>query len=269
MREFADKTVVITGGATGIGLSLAKQFGKEGANVVIGGLRADRLQQAEAELASLGVNARHLVCDVTRYGDVEALADFAWGALGHVDVLINNAGIVDPPRAAIETPIDEVRRIFDVNLYGVWHCISVFGKRFIAQRTPAAIYNVGSENALFVALPMSASYVASKHAVLGLTEALREEVPDFIDVGLICPGFVRSEAGDPETMAMGMDTDRYTDLVMKQIKQREFFIVSHAYNKVRIQARHDEIVSAYDTYAPRYEGDTEFDVRTLQDRARP
>ena len=266
MRDFENKTVVITGGATGIGFSFAKRFGEEGANIVIGGLRADRLRQAEVELVSLGVNAKYLVCDVTKYGDVEALADFAWSEFGHVDAIVNNAGIISPPCAAIDTPLEDVRRIVDVNFYGVWHGVSVFGKRFIAQGTPAAIYNVGSENALFVAAPMCAAYVASKHAVLGLTEALREEVPAFIDVGLICPGFVRSEIGDAEMMDMGMDTDRFTALAMEQIKNGEFFIVSHAYNRVRIEARHEEIVNAYEGYAPRYDGDTEFDVRTLMAR---
>lgn len=266
IRDFKNKTVVITGGATGIGFSFAKQFGEEGANVVIGGLGADRLRQAEAELASLGINAKHLVCDVTKYGDVESLADFAWDEFGHVDAIMNNAGIASHPCAAIETPIEDVRRIFDENFYGVWHGVSVFGRRFIAQGTPAAIYNVGSENSLFVAVPMSAAYVATKHAVLGLTEALREEAPEFIDVGLICPGFVRSEIGDPEVMAMGMDTDQFTALAMEQIKNGQFFIVSHAYNRVRIEARYDEIVKAYDGYAPRYDGDTEFDVRTLMAR---
>ncbi len=266
MKDFKNKTVVITGGATGIGFSLAKRFGEEGANVVIGGLRADRLKQAEDELASVGVNARHLVSDVTKLGDVEALADFAWNAFGQVDAVVNNAGVISPPCSAIDTPIEDVRRIFDVNFYGVWHGVSVFGKRLIAQGKPAGIYNVGSENALFVAAPMCAAYVASKHAVLGLTEALRDELPEFIDVGLICPGFVRSEIGDPEMMAMGMDTDRFTAVVMEQIKNGEFFVVSHAYNRVRIDTRYDEIASAYDRYAPRYDADAEFDIRTLMAR---
>jgi short-subunit dehydrogenase len=110
---------------------------------------------------------------------------------------------------------------------------------------------------------MAAAYVATEHAVLALTESLREEMPDFVEVGLICPGFVTSEIGPPEAMAMGMDTDRYVDIAMGQIKADEFFIVSHAYNIERINARHDEITGAFATYAPRYEGDEEFDVRSL------
>ena len=269
MRDFNNKTVVITGGATGIGFSFAKRFGEEGAKVVIGGLQPDRLQQAEAELVALGVNARHLFCDVTKYEDVEALADFAWKEFGEVHVILNNAGVILPPTPTIDASLEDARRLLDVNFYGIWHGVSVFGKRFIEQGKPAAIYNLGSENALCLAIPMSAAYVASKHAVLALTETLREDTPEFIDVGLICPGFVRSELGGPENeqvAALGMDTDRFTTIAMEQIKNGEFFIVSHAYNRVRIDARYEEIVNAFERYAPRYEGDSEFDVRTLAAR---
>ena len=263
MKDFKDKVVVITGGATGIGFSFAKRFGQDGAKVVIAGRRQDRLEQAEAALADLGVKTRHFVCDVAKAGDIEALADFAWGAFDHVDVIVNNAGMGLERHTVLDTPDEELRHIFDVNFFGLWHGCAVFGKRFIDQATPAAIYNIGSENSLFNAMPLSAAYIATKHAVLAMTEALREEMPEFIDVGLICPGFVRSELGDPAVMAMGMDTDKYTAIAMEQIKAGEFFIVSHAYNIVRIDARHRQVADAYARYAPRYDGDDEFDARSL------
>ena len=263
MRDFKDKVVAITGGATGIGFSFAKQLGREGARIAIAGLRENRLREAEEALAGLGIQAKGWVCDVSRRQEVEHFADLAWDAFGQVDVIVNNAGIGLEQSPVMDTPESEYRRIFDVNLFGVWNGVSVFGKRFIEQGTPAGIYNIGSENSLFIAVPMSGAYVATKHAVLAITEALREEVPDFISVGLICPGFVRSEIGPPEVMRAGMDTDAYTAIAMEQIKNGEFFIVSHAYNMVRIRDRYEEISGAYERYAPRYEGDSEFDVRTL------
>jgi short-subunit dehydrogenase len=139
----------------------------------------------------------------------------------------------------------------------------VFGRRFIEQGTPAAIYNVGSENSLFHGVPHAAAYVATKHGVLAITETLAEEMPDFVEVGLICPGFVTSELGPPEMMVNAMDTDRYVDIAFEQIKAGEFFIVSHAYNIVRINQRHDAMEKAYAKYAPRYEGDEEYDIRSL------
>jgi len=143
----------------------------------------------------------------------------------------------------------------------VWNGVSVFGKRFIAQKTPAAIFNVGSENCFFNAVPEGAGYVASKHALLAMTAALHEEVPDNIKVGLICPGLVRSELSKETTL--GMNTDAFAAVVFKQIEAGAFFIVSHAFNVVRIHERLDPLETAYATYAPRYPNDDAFDVRTL------
>lgn len=268
MNNFKDRVVVITGGATGIGLSFARQFTKRGARVVLAGRRQARLDEAVKSLQAQGGDASAFQCDVVNRAEVEDLADYTWQTHGRCDVIVNNAGRVQDMAPVIDTSEDVTRAIFDVDYFGVLNGAAVFGKRFIDQGTPAAIYNVGSENSLFIAAPMvAAGYVASKHAVLAMTDALREEVPDFIEVGLICPGFVMSEINDEELMSHGMDTDRYTDIAMAQIENGEFFIVSHAFNMVRIRERYEEIAAAYDRYAPRYDGDDEFDIRTLMARA--
>lgn len=264
MKNFKDKVVVITGGATGIGFSFAKKFGAEGAKVVISGRREDRLQEAVKALSDIKIEAKYFQCDVTKRQEVEKLADFTWDVFGTVDVIVNNAGTSGSRIPLIDFPIEEFHKVYDVNIFGIVNGVSVFGKRFIEQGTPAAIYNIGSENSLFNAIPRGgAAYVSSKHAVLAITEILREEVPEFIEVGLICPGFTRSELVDPAATQYAMDTDKYAEIAMEQIKNGEFFIVSHAYNIVRINERHDALVKAFERYAPRYDGDEEFDVRTL------
>jgi NAD(P)-dependent dehydrogenase (short-subunit alcohol dehydrogenase family) len=261
MQDFNGKVVVITGAATGIGFSLAKQFVARGADVVIAARRRERLDEAASTLIANGGEVRVFECDVTERDQVEALADFATQEFGGADVLVNNAGVGPVAATVIDARREDVQRVLDVNLFGVWNGVSVFGRRFMQQGTPAAIYNVGSENCFFNAVPKGAGYVASKHAVLAMTAALREEVPDHIEVGLICPGLVQSELA--RETSEGMDTDRYAALVMTQILAGEFFIVSHAYNIVRIRARNEEIERAFKKYAPRYEGDDEFDVRSL------
>jgi NAD(P)-dependent dehydrogenase (short-subunit alcohol dehydrogenase family) len=263
MKDFKDKVVAITGGATGIGFSFAKRFGEEGAKLVLSGRRENRLKEAVAKLEELGYEAKYFRCDVTEPQEVKSFADFAWKEFGKVDVLINNAGMMLPPKPFLETTLDDYRKIYEVNIFGVITGSREFAKRFIEQGTPAAIYNIGSENSLFNGVPMGAPYVSSKQTVLPITEALREETPDFVEVGLICPGFVRSELGDPENMKHAMDTDKYTSLAMEQIKAGEFFIVSHAYNIVRVTERYEQIKGAFEKYAPRYEGDDEFDIRTI------
>ncbi|WP_144147283.1 SDR family NAD(P)-dependent oxidoreductase [Paraburkholderia sp. BCC1884] len=261
MQDFNGKVVVITGGATGIGFALAKQFAQQGAHLVLAGIQLDRLEEAAKALREDAAQVEIFECDVTHRDQVEALANFAWDKLGRVDVIVNNAGVGPIPSTVIDATPEDVQKVLNVNLFGVWNGVSVFGKRFVAQGTPAAIYNIGSENSFFNAIPEGAGYVVSKHGVLAMTVALREEVPPHIDVALICPGLVLSELAK-ETQE-GMATDKYAALVMKQILAGKFYIVSHAFNLVRMQARWREIEAAFATYAPRYKNDVEFDVRTL------
>jgi NAD(P)-dependent dehydrogenase (short-subunit alcohol dehydrogenase family) len=263
MREFRDKVVVITGGATGIGFAFARAFAAEGAKIVISGLRGNRLRDSAGALAESGADVKSHVGDVSKLEDVEALADFAWNAYGHVDVIMNNAGVMVQHNSVIDMPIEDIQNIFAVNFFGVLYGCKVFGKRFIEQGTPAAIYNLGSENSLFHGTPYNGAYVATKHSVLAITHSLYEELPSFIDVSLICPGFVVSELGPEENMKYGMATDKFIGIAMEQLKANEFFVVSHAYNMERIDDRHKMLSKAYATYAPRYAGDQEYDVRTI------
>ena len=262
MKDFEGKIVVITGGATGIGFALAKQFALRGARIVLCGRRPERLQEAQTNLSALTTtDARVFACDVTKRDEVEALADFAWREFGQVDALVNNAGVGPILAPVIETKQSDVEGIFAINFFGAWNGVSVFGGRFVKQGTPAAIYNVGSENCFFNAVPQGAGYVASKHALMAMTNALREELPEFIDVSLICPGLVKSEL--THLTDAGMDTDKFAERAMKQIVAGKYYVVSHAYNVERIRPITKEIGEAFAEYAPRYAGDDEFDVRAL------
>lgn len=262
MDSFKDKIVVITGGATGIGFGLAKRFGAEGAKIVIGEPRQNRLDEAVAELRGLGVEASAMVMDVTDPKSMEAFADFAWDTYGGANVLINNAGIAVGRSPMVDLPLEDLHKLMNVNFFGVWHGAAIFGKRMIAQGEPAAIYNVASENAFFNAVQNSAAYITSKHAVRGLTGAMRDEFPDFIDVGMIVPGFVASEMTKGSEQ-FAMDADTFAEKVVEQIRAGEFYVVTHSYNMVRIKPIHEAVEAAYERNAPRYEGDEEYDVPTL------
>ncbi|MEM9668512.1 MAG: SDR family oxidoreductase [Pseudomonadota bacterium] len=263
MTSYKDQCIVITGGATGIGFALAKAFGAEGAKIVIGEPRQEKLKAAAAELSDLGVEVSTMVMDVTDPESMEAFANFAWGTYGTVHGLINNAGIGQPRKTVTDLPLGDLHRVFDVNFYGVWHGSAIFGKRMIEQGAPAFIYNVGSENSFFPAAPLMSAYVATKHAVRGLTVAMREEFPEFIDIGLICPGFVKSDLTPPPFGEFAMDTNEFAAKVVEQIRTGEFYVVTHAYNTERYRPIHEEIDAAYAAHAPRYDGDEEYDVRTL------
>lgn len=261
MKNYDDAGVVITGGATGIGFALAKRFGERGARVMVAEMRQERIDEAVAALRSLDIEAHGALCDVRQREQVEALADQAWSALGRVDVIVNNAGIGGRRSSVIDARREDIDAVLATNLFGVWNGTSVFGARFLEQGTPAGIYNVGSENSFFHATTHMSPYVVSKFGVRALTEALREEVPDFIHVALVVPGWVRSELGPH--MDPGMDTDRYSEIVIEQLQDGAFYVVSHAFNAMRIDERTSEIQAAFSRYAPRYEGDDEYDVRSV------
>ena len=252
--SFAGQVAVITGGAGGIGHALGAALQAAGAQVLLVDLP--------------GADPAIFACDVTQPDQVEALAEHAWTRFGRVDLLINNAGIAGANGRLPKVDLASARRVFEVNFWGVWHGCRAFAPRLAAQDSPSAIYNVASENALFCAVPRSAAYIATKHAVLGLTESLREDLPPHVHAGTIIPGWVQSGMGAPEVQHHAMPAARYAEIVLPQIAARERFVVSHASNAVPIAERETALAAAYARYAPRYAGDDEYDVRTVIARMR-
>lgn len=264
MKDFKDKVVVITGGATGIGKAMADKFGAEGATVIISARRENRLQEAVKDLMDKGVDARYKVCDVSNLEDVKALADYAWDEFGHVDVLVNNAGITGVPEAVADASEESYQRVFNVNVFGMLNGIWAFGNRMIAQGTPAMILNVSSETGLYVPGPMMGAYAASKHAGRAITEALRLEMPEQVQVGIIFPGLVQSElGGSTEMTRIGMPTEEFIDIIWPQIENGEFYIVSHPWAKDYAGENAAELANAFDRYAPHFEGDQKYDSKWL------
>ena len=265
MKDFKNKVVVITGGATGIGFGLAKRFGQEGAIIRIAGLRENRLQEAVQVLMKKDIRASYQICDVTKEADLIELEKSTRKRYGSVDVLVNNAGVGGVRKSIFDISQAEIMETLNVNYFGVWNGIRVFGKQMIAAGTPCAIYNVGSENSFFNAV-INAHYVSGKYAVLGLTKALRDEAPDFMKVGIIIPGFVHTEIGPEVFMKMGMSPDEFADRIVPQMKDGQFYLVGHSYNIVRIVEEFEEVKAAFDNYAPRHQGDEKYDIKLLNKR---
>ena len=252
--SFDGQVAVITGGARGIGRALGTALQAAGAQVLL----ADLPSQDPLIFA----------CDVTEPQAVENLADHAWATFGRVDLLINNAGIAGANGRMPKVDLAAARRVFDVNFWGVWHGCQAFAPRMAEQDFASAIYNVASENALFCAVPRSAAYIASKHAVLGLTESLREDLPPHVHAGTIIPGWVQSGMGAPDVQHHAMPAERYAEIILPQIAARERFVVSHASNSDPIAEREAALSAAYARYAPRYPGDEEYDARAFIARMR-
>lgn len=270
MRDFKNKVVVITGGATGIGKALADKFGAEGAKVILCARRENRLQEAANDLSSRGVEARYKVCDVSNLDDVRALADFAWNEFGRVDVLVNNAGITGAPQFIVDSSEEAFQQVFKVNIFGMLNGVWAFGKRMVEQGTPAMILNVNSEAGLYIPGPMTGLYAASKSAGRSISESLRMEMPDHVQVGCIYPGLVQSElGGSPEMTRIGMPTAEFVDAIWPQIENGEFHIVSHPWAKDYFGETASELSSAFDRYAPHFDGDNKYDSRWLATQTVP
>jgi short-subunit dehydrogenase len=145
-------------------------------------------------------------------------------------------------------------------LNGIW----AFGNRMIAQGTEAMILNVNSETGLYVPGPMMGGYSASKHAGRAISEVLRLEVPEQVQVGVIFPGLVQSElGGSTEMTQIGMPTEEFVDLIWPQIENGEFYIVSHPWAKDYSNEAAEELATAFDRYAPHFEGDRKYDSKWL------
>lgn len=103
-------------------------------------------------------------------------------------MIFNDAGVSSEPTKLIDGKEADFRWLLDVNVMGTWNGCSVFGKRFREQGTPSHIINTASENSFYPVASMSGFYVATKHAILALSDVLRMEVPDFIKVSILCCG---------------------------------------------------------------------------------
>ncbi|MBO6525848.1 SDR family NAD(P)-dependent oxidoreductase [Erythrobacter sp.] len=253
MSDWVPANAVITGGASGIGFAIAQRLAGRGVRVMLADLPGERLDEAAAGIEG----ALAQPCDVSDPAQVDTLADAAFDRLGTVELLLNNAGAGGPRGRLWEVDPAEARRHFDVNVWGVWHGCRAFAPRMIDQDVPGAIYNTGSENSFFCAAPQTAAYIAGKHAVLGLTESMREDLPDHVHAGTIVPGWVFTPFGDARVMQHGMDVGEYADLVVPQLLARRRFVVSHRSNLKRIDERMDELRTSYSQFG----SDDDNDVR--------
>ena len=193
-NDIGRKVVVITGASSGMGEAAARHLSAQGATVVLGARRIERLQALACELSAAGGKALAVETDVTDRGQVQHLVDAAVETYGRIDVLINNAGIM--PLSPLERlKIDEWDRMIDVNLKGVLYGIAAALPHMKAQRA-GHIINLSSVagHKLFGG---SAVYSATKFGVRALSEGLRQEVTPYnIRITIISPGAVKTELLD-------------------------------------------------------------------------
>jgi NADP-dependent 3-hydroxy acid dehydrogenase YdfG len=191
------KVVVITGASSGLGEAAARHLSAQGASVVLGARRIDRLGALVGELTARGGKAIAAPTDVTNADQVKALVDAAVRTYGRIDVMINNAGLM--PQSMLERlKIDEWDRMIDVNIKGVLYGIAAALPHMTAQKSGQFI-NVSSVAGHKVR-PGGTVYAATKHAVRVISEGLRQEVKPYnIRTTVISPGAVDTELPDTIT----------------------------------------------------------------------
>jgi NADP-dependent 3-hydroxy acid dehydrogenase YdfG len=207
-----DKTVLITGASSGIGVGIARELAVAGARLVLGARRTDRLDALASELRFNGAQVATQRLDVTSRADVEAFAQAGRDTFGPIDAIVNNAGVM-PLSLMASLKVDEWDRMIDVNIKGVLYGVAAVLPEMTARRA-GHIVNIASIGALSVS-PTAAVYCATKYAVRAISDGLRQENQD-IRVTCIHPGVVESELADTITDQAAADLMKtYRSIALK------------------------------------------------------
>jgi NAD(P)-dependent dehydrogenase (short-subunit alcohol dehydrogenase family) len=274
MKEFKGKVAVITGAASGIGFGLAERCAKEGMKVVLAGINENTLKKAEKDIKKTGATTLVVKTDVSKAGDVEALAKKTLDAFGAVHLLFNNAGF-GFLSTTWESTLADWQWVLGVNLWGIIYGVHFFVPIMIKQDIECHIVNTAGGAGL-VSPPYS-PYAVAKHGVVALSEMLYRELEmkgHNIGVSVLCPGFIKTKAmegernrpinlrnkpgegidmSDPIVQAYtqyarqaidnGMPPQQLADVVFRAIRDKKFYIFPNAeFNKPRIQARMEDIL---------------------------
>jgi NAD(P)-dependent dehydrogenase (short-subunit alcohol dehydrogenase family) len=245
MREFSGRTAVITGGASGIGLAMARRFGAEGMRIVLADIEEPELDKALDELRAAGTEVRGVVTDVADHDAVVNLRDRALEAFGDVHILCNNAGVVG--RTIVDSSIDTWRWVVGVNLFGVINGCNVFLPGLVEQGE-GHVVNTASLAGLRGNAGLGV-YCTTKFGVVGLSESLFEELRasgSKVGVTVMCPGFVQTRiaesarnmpahmkaslpVGQPmgQAVAAGMPAAEVADAVFEAVVADRLYVLTH------------------------------------------
>ena len=277
MREFKGKTAFVTGGASGIGLAMAKAFAERGMNVMLADVERSALDSALTDIGKLGNHVRGVACDVADPDSVQRAAQATFEAFGRVHVLCNNAGVA--AGGGIDTiSIENWRWVVDVNLMGVVYGVRSFLPHMRAHGEGGHIVNTASMAGMISGMGFS-PYAATKFAVVAMSEGLRPQLQPFgIGVSVLCPHFVRTNIGesgrnrqerygrtpqlDPgspaaamvkelgKLIAAGLDPAEVAARVVAAIESDELYIFTHPNMRQFVEARFAAIEAAKDEVKP-------------------
>lgn len=270
MTQLSGKTAVITGGASGLGLAIARALAARGVKLVLADRDAQAARLAAAALQGQGAQAIGVGCDVRDEAQVRAAADAALAEFGKVHVIVNNAGVSLAGETG-KTPLPDWRWIVDINLMGVVHGVEIFTPLLREHGEGGHILNVASMAGHHGA-PTMGPYNATKFAVVGYSEALAAElVPLGVGVSVLCPGFARTnihmsalaspsfsanrtaEPGDQERLAFftalvegGVAPELVGEAAARGMEADRLYIFTHPELRALVEARNARLLADYD-----------------------
>ncbi len=279
MKNFEGRVAVVTGGASGIGLALAKRFARAKMKVVLADIEVEALGKARSDVEKLGAEVLTVETDVSKSEQVEALAKRAVADLGGVHVVCNNAG-VGGGGVIWETKLEDWQWVFGVNLWGVVHGIRTFVPIMLEQDDEGHVVNTASFAGL-TSNPFTGVYSATKHAVVAMSEVLHHELAlrgSKVKASVLCPAWVNTsivdsqrnrpaEAGKPSVaqtdqekaidamvrsaIRSGLEPDEVAAKVFDAIAAEQFYILTHPHWNKALEKRFSEIVEQRNpTFAP-------------------
>ena len=269
MSEIEGRVAFVTGGASGLGLAMARNFLDRGARVMLADRDEEGLQRAVAELSKDSNEITSVVCDVADVEQVKAAAQATIDHFGKVHIVANNAGVAKGGQPG-EIPIEDWKWIVDINLLGVVYGVEVFAPLIKAQGEGGHFINTASM-AGHIAPGGMGPYNATKYAVVGYSEGLKAELmADNIGVSVLCPGWVNTnihttgfdapssevtveQAKDDETFKEmdavirgGLDPNAVANWVSECVEANRLYIFTHKTMKIGIDMKYAQIQADYD-----------------------
>jgi len=267
MKDLGEKTVLVTGAASGIGAALARSFLTAGCKVALADIDEARLRRVTSEFEHARLAARAVRLDVASEASWALALRDVEASFGPIDILCNNAGIGSERQPFGALSAEAWRRVFDINVHGVFNGISAVLPGMLLRGSDAHIVNTASILGHF-ARPGVGEYVAAKYAVLGLSETLRMELAGTpVGVSVLCPGLVATRIGlppgedenpapvpptqpQPGARPLGIDASGIGDAVVTAVREGRFYIFTHPEYAALIDRRFGEIGQALASSAP-------------------
>lgn len=268
MQNFSGRTAVITGGASGIGLGMARAFAERGMKLVLADLDHVLLKAAEQEFSDAGIEVAIQACDVSKLEEVERLAELTMDRFGAVHVVCSNAG-VGIPTSARNMKLTDWEWIINVDLWGPIYTVKTFLP--LLEEQDAGHINATSSMAGLISGQMMGAYNVAKHGVVALMAAVERELrakKSAVRASVLCPGPINTNIsqhsvdfrpgggkpkGDSEkagklasniqaSLEQGMEPDEVGELVVKAIEEEKFWILTHPHWSRAVQKQLDALV---------------------------